>query len=212
MRRLIGDLAIIEPDPSTKRALTELAFILGRHSSESEVKKSVIANLEHSGRACLTAGCEHGLTRGSVCKGYYTASTIYALEGYSLKLTRTVCNPLVQPFICQTFAKLEDHTRSPCKNCSKSGYSLRRDFDGLFCHGCGLFIDFANRRLGYAEEWTTRMLPESDALVQSHRCRKCDSTQVSAKFGDYTFCSKQCLQEWYFETAGPDALAHPIHH
>ncbi len=168
--------------------------------------------LERFERPCLTQGCDHGLRHGNICKGYFTHGTLLTLEGFSLKSSEAVFNPLLQSFFCEVFSRLEDPAKSPCKGCSASGFSLREDFDGLYCHGCGLFIDFTNRRLGFSEEWTTRTLVERESPSESLNCKNCACKGIRAKFGDYAFCSKQCLHEWYSELAGPDPLAHPSHY
>ena len=198
-----GGLTIIDPDPTTRRALVELVLILTRGTAE-DVVRDVTTRIEQLDRPCVTAGCDHGLRFGNVCKGYYTCGTIIGVEGVALSLRTSVLNPLVQPFFCDVFSQVQDLTKSRCKDCTGNGYSLRGNFDGVFCHGCGLFIDFKRRRLGYAEEWTTKSNLEAESPLRLLECKNCGSTPVNAKFGDYAFCSKQCLQEWYFSYVRPN--------
>jgi endogenous inhibitor of DNA gyrase (YacG/DUF329 family) len=73
----------------------------------------------------------------------------------------------------------------------------REAIDGLFCQGCGFFIDYHNQQVGYAQEWTmSKNLKLPQDMIGRKECTACGRTAVSAKFADYFFCSHECLDEW----------------
>jgi hypothetical protein len=52
----------------------------------------------------------------------------------------------------------------------------------VYCQGCGFFVDYENRTVGYSDEWTTAsgLMTRLDIS-----CSYCERTGVSTKFGDY---------------------------
>ncbi len=188
-----------ELDSPTRRILAELLMLLSGDSDPGALKAIIASKLEQLNQRCLTAGCDHGLMNASVCDAYSTSGMLLGVEGAVLESKTQDLNPLVQTFFCDIFPHMEDAAKTRCKSCEESQFASRRDFEGLFCHGCGLFIDFKNRQIGYVNEWTTRYKVGSKLGTEPLKCRNCGSPVVTAKFGDYGFCSKDCLEQWYLD-------------
>lgn len=185
-------------DPSTRRTLAELASILKNEPDASNVKNVVISRLQQLNRPCLTVGCDHGLKSANLCGAYSTGGEVYVVEGGELQAAPQTLTRLVQPFVCDIFQLLEDKSKADCRACAVHDYWLRGEFDGVFCHGCGLFIDFKNRHLGYVQEWTTRYSLTAEEKPAAAECKNCGYAVTNVKFGDYLFCSKECLEDWYY--------------
>lgn len=158
-------------------------------------------------KPCPTSGCNHGLTRGAaVCSGYEREAIIIGNGSQSsLSFEETSHRdeksyPLVMPVFCFVFSELLGHSeKEVCKKCRQESFSYKLKFNGLFCHGCGFFVDYENRTVGYSGEWTT-----SSGLMTrlDISCSYCERSGVSTKFGDYWFCSPHCMQNWYLSGGG----------
>ena len=158
-------------------------------------------------KPCPTPDCNHGLTqRAGVCKGYETEANIVCGQKSSLSFEKENCRaksyPLVIPVFCFVFSHLADQgcmEKEVCKKCREESFSYKQKFDGLFCHGCGFFVGYENRTVGYSGEWTTGsgLMTRLDI-----KCSHCERSGVSTKFGDYWFCSPHCMQRWYLSGGG----------
>ena len=88
-----------------------------------------------------------------------------------------------------------------CRYCLAGGFTYRNTLDGVFCHGCGFFIDFSTKRIGYAREWTIAHLPvpapPEFRLDSPQQCKTCQRAGAEYKFGDFYFCSPSCLQKYF---------------
>ncbi len=151
-------------------------------------------------KPCPTSGCNHGLTEAaSVCKGYRMQAHIVNDQSLSLETSTLESYPLVIPVFCYVFSEIlrNDKEKEVCKKCREESFCYKARFDGLFCHGCGFFVDYENRKVGYSDEWTTSTLGSGLATRLDVRCYYCERSGVSTKFGDYWFCTTDCMQKWY---------------
>ncbi len=154
---------------------------------------------------CPTPECNHGLTEAaSVCKGYETQAHIINSQSLVPETCTTKSNPLVIPVFCYVFSELnqDDREKEVCKKCREESFSYKEKFDGLFCHGCGFFVDYEHRKVGYSDEWTTATSGSGLTIRLDIRCSYCGRGGVSAKFGDYWFCTPYCMQKWYISGGG----------
>jgi hypothetical protein len=174
-----------------------------------ELEFSISRYISKLRKPCPTPGCNHGLTRGvAVCSGYESEAIIIgsgsgrqsplSFEETSHRDEKS--HPLVIPVFCFVFSELLGHSeKEVCKRCREESFSYKRKFDGLYCHGCGFFVDYENRIAGYSGEWTTSSeLPTRLDI----KCSYCETAGVSTKFGDYWFCTPFCMQSWYLSGGG----------
>jgi hypothetical protein len=173
-----------------------------------ELQSSICRYISKLRKPCPTPGCNHGLTQAAaVCTGYESEVITIARGRCSLSSLEAKAeanqhyeksHPLVIPVFCFVFSELAAgkscSDREICKKCREESFSYKRKFDGLFCHGCGFFVDYENRTIGYSSEWTTsfELMTRLDI-----NCSYCEKSGVSTKFGDYWFCSPHCMQNWY---------------
>jgi hypothetical protein len=177
-----------------------------------ELEFSISRYISKLRKPCPTQGCNHGITRGAaVCSGYEIEAIIIGSDSgrqSPLSFEETShrdekSRPLVIPVFCFVFSELLNHSeKEVCKRCREESFSYKRKFDGLFCHGCGFFVDYENRTVGYSREWTTGsgLMARLDI-----KCSYCERSGVSTKFGDYWFCSPHCMQNWYLSGGGQRA-------
>jgi hypothetical protein len=175
-----------------------------------ELEFSILRYISKLRKPCPTPGCNHGLTQAAaVCSGYECKTIIIGRGQSSISLSsleggdeanhhhQKKSYPLVIPVFCFVFSELASEGCSDkeiCKKCREEYFSYKRKFDGLFCHGCGFFVDYENRTVGYSSEWTT----SSELMTRLDiKCSYCETNYVSTKFGDYWFCTPQCMQNWY---------------
>lgn len=149
-------------------------------------------------KPCPTPGCFQDVDYHPIlCKGYRFRWYTFKIMGDRLKSISTAGHALSTNQICGILKSSNYREKAKCRDCKASGHSYREALDGIFCHGCGFFIDYNCRQIGYAQEWTTSdnlKLPQG-ILGQKH-CAVCGQPTVSAKFADYFFCSHGCLDHW----------------
>lgn len=180
------------------QAVEDLVRIL-RTEKTDKVKEAIENYLAARTGGCPTPGCPHKLAPSYLCLGYHTIHFAVEVVNEQPFAGKTWSRPLVQEFFCDLFSKTHDQRKEICIYCAATDFSRRSAFNGLFCHGCGFYIDFSSRTLGYSEEWTTR----SNIVLGIHvpgkpeSCTGCNSGQVTAKLGDYYFCSTDCMRNWY---------------
>ncbi|MBI4257554.1 MAG: hypothetical protein HY619_01240 [Thaumarchaeota archaeon] len=183
------------------KILEDLAFLLDSSTEPQQVRANVIRYLRRLNKSCPTPDCKHALSHDAfVCNGYETNAVIVKPEGENLSLKPVKTHPFTIPVVCRAFSSLRDQEKLNCRYCLAGSFCYRRELDGFYCHGCGFFIDFAEKKIGYAEEWRISRL-ESETPMGFHEntpkwCRTCLAKPVEYKFGDYYFCSTECLQKY----------------
>lgn len=172
--------------------LEDLAEIINC-SKDSNLKANVFRYLSKLDRLCPSPNCEHVVNEESfVCLAYGTQQQIMHIEGQVAKIREIESNPFVIPAFCSVFCQL-DEGKEACKSCRDRDFGYRVKLNGLYCHGCGFFVDYDQRRVGYSKEWTTLTRNTTKLGIS---CKHCGTQVVSAKFGDYWFCNAKCMREW----------------
>src|SRR5487761_1750809 len=185
------------------QSVADIAEIVSLSSSGvTQLRSDILRYISKLRMPCPTPGCNHGLTEAaSVCKGYRTQAHIVNAQSLSLEtITTEESNPLVIPVFCYVFSEIvraDNKEKEVCRKCREESFCYKARFDGLFCHGCGLFVDYKNRKAGYSDEWTTSTCGSGLAARLDVGCSCCERSGVSAKFGDYWFCTPNCMQRWY---------------
>ncbi|MCH8022321.1 MAG: hypothetical protein IH932_01055 [Thaumarchaeota archaeon] len=177
--------------------LEDLAEII-TSSKDSNLRDNVFRYLSKLNRPCPSPNCEHMVDEGAfICLGYGTQQQIMHVEGKVTKIREIDANPLVIPVFCSVFSQLGEG-KETCKSCRDRDFGYRMKLNGLYCHGCGFFLDYDQRRVGYSKEWTTISRNVTKLGIS---CRHCGKQVVSAKFGDYWFCDAECMREWCISVA-----------
>ncbi|HYB05110.1 MAG TPA: hypothetical protein VED17_11660 [Nitrososphaerales archaeon] len=172
-----------------------ISFSTPSRNDRAKLEADIHRYLSKLKKPCPTPECDHGLTRGgSICRGYQTQAKIIDIE-QGTHITKS--HPIVIPVFCYVFSEFASQgckEKEVCEKCREESFSYKSRFNGLFCHGCGFFLDYENRTVGYSDEWTTSSNIPSRLDVA---CSYCERTGVSTKFGDYWFCTPYCMQMWY---------------
>ncbi len=180
-----------------QRILEDLAEIINC-SKDSNLRSNVFRYLSKLNRPCPSPNCEHMVDEGAfVCLAYGTKQQIMHVEGQVTKILEIESNPLVIPVFCSVFCQLGEG-KETCKSCKDLDFGYRVKLNGLYCHGCGFFLDYDQRRVGYSKEWTTLSRNVTKLGIS---CKQCGTQVVSAKFGDYWFCNAECMREWCISLA-----------
>lgn len=194
-------MSLLSEEIVNQKFIADLAHALRSSSSAIELRNTVFGYLERLGGKCPTRNCPHKLDLDPfVCLGYTTIHFVLGFDDEDLLLYRKNCgNPLVQEIFCNKFSEGSDEERGTCIHCALTNFSKRKKINGAFCHGCGFFVDLDSRTIGYAEEWTTRHELAVGVFVpgKPEGCSRCGTRKVVCKFGDYYFCSRDCMNEWY---------------
>lgn len=187
----------------------DLAEIVA-NSDRSEIRSNVLRYISKLNRSCPTQGCRHDLHENACnCFGYVTSREIARREGRDTKVLEINSNPIVIDVFCFTFGRLSSG-KEPCKVCSEGGYLYKAASNGLYCHGCGFFIDYDKRMVGYSKEWTTTT-SLTRPIEAEGLCTHCSKKgPMFAKFGNYMFCEDRCMQRWYLSLGYVGEYQHPL--
>ena len=185
-----------------KSAIIDLVELVQLTDSPEAARTSVSYYLRKLPKQCPTPGCMHDLNDAPfLCKGYRNPWHLFRIVGYELKSVTSSGNALSTAGICNALEKRCDIGKDPCRECETNRQAQREALDGLFCHGCGFFIDFEHQQIGYTQEWTiSENLKLPPALLGPKECTVCAAPKVSLKFADYFFCSHECFEDWLGES------------
>lgn len=178
-----------------KSVFIDLVELVQLTDSPEAAKAAVSKYLRKLPKACPTPGCLHDLNHAPfLCKGYRYRWHLFKIVGDELKSAASAGNALSTQGICTTLEKSNYPEKEACRECKTTRRAHREALDGVFCHGCGFFIDFDHQQIGYTQEWTIAdELKLPPALLGKKQCIVCDQPNVTAKFADYFFCSPGCL-------------------
>jgi len=181
-----------------KSIFTDIVELVKLTNSPSVAKAAVFKYLDKLPKACPTPGCMHDLnTTPFLCKNYRNPWQLFGIVNGSMRSATWLGNALSTLDICSTLERCEDEEKQQCKKCKNNRPAHREAFDGIFCHGCGFFIDFEHQQIGYSKEWTiSESLKVPSALLDKKECAVCSASRVLLKFADYFFCSHKCFEEW----------------
>ncbi len=181
-----------------RSVITDLVELVQLTEGPNAARASVGKYLGKLGKPCPTPGCLHELTpEPFLCKGYRFRRYLFRLTGEELRSVRSNGYALSTHEMCGVLRKSVFVEKEACRECEADPRMYREAIDGLFCQGCGFFIDYDNREVGYAQEWTTsRNLKLPRDLLGQKVCTACGRSVVSVKFADYFFCSHECLDGW----------------
>lgn len=189
----MGILERLLKDRTQGTILEDIAEIVAS-SNRSEVRNSVLRYISKLSGLCPTLSCHHHITEGVFdCYGYETQREVIHLDAHVPKIEAVRSNPLVINMFCSIFYQLHQG-KEPCKTCRDEGFRYKVPLMGLYCHGCGFFVDYDRGMVGYSKEWTAN---RQNLTVLGTSCVKCGRQGVSVKFGDYWFCNDVCMQKWY---------------
>lgn len=181
-----------------KSVLIDLVELVQLTDSREAARIAVGKYLSKLAKPCPTPGCLHELSSlPFLCKGYRSRWYLFRMVGDEMKSATTAGSALSTQQICNVLESSNYPEKEPCRECKTVRRAYREALEGVFCHGCGFFIDYDHRQIGYTQEWTIsedlKLPPE---MLAKKQCVVCTEPSVSAKFADYFFCSQECLEEW----------------
>jgi hypothetical protein len=183
------------------QAFIDLVEIVQLTDSPEAARTSVSKYLGKLPKQCPTPSCMHDLNDTPfLCKGYRNPWHLFRMVDDEVKSVTYVGNALSTTGICNALENCNDARKEPCRECKSNRQAQREALDGVFCHGCGFFIDFEHQQIGYTQEWTIcESLKLPPVLLGRKECVVCAASKVSLKFADYFFCSHDCFEEWLGE-------------
>ncbi len=183
-------------------AFIDLVELVQLTDSLEAARASVSRYLGKLLKHCPTPGCMHDLNNTPfLCKGYRNPWHLFRIVGDEVKSVTSAGNTLSTTGICNALENCNDDRKEPCRECKSNRRAQREALDGIFCHGCGFFIDFERHQIGYTQEWTiSESLKLPPVLLGRKECVVGAAPKVSLKFADYFFCSHGCFEEWFGET------------
>ena len=166
--------------------------------SPNATRMAVRKYLDHLEKSCPTPGCFQNLNHHpTMCKRYHFRWYTFKMIGDRLKSVSMSGYAISTSQICDILKHSNYLEKSKCRNCESGADSPRETLNGVFCQGCGFFIDYNRGHIGYAQEWTTSdNLKLPLGILGQKECTACRQPTVSAKFADYYFCSHNCLDHW----------------
>jgi hypothetical protein len=184
---------------------TDLVELVQLTDTPNKARTAVMNYLNKFPKICPTDRCSHDLEQAPfLCKNFrfrwHTFRTVQGelkksvSDGYALSTEET----------CTVLQKTGDPRKEACHECKTSNRVSRGKLDGIYCHGCGFFIDFGRKQIGYTQEWTvSEETGASPLFILGRKCSNCAKPNVKAKFADYFFCSQSCLNQWLSEPSKP---------
>ncbi len=138
-----------------KSAFIDLVELVQLTDSPEAVRVAVSKYLRKLPKACPTPGCGDDLNHTPfLCKGYRYRWHLFKIVGDDLKSASSAGNTLSTQGICTTLEKINYPEKEACRECRSARREHREALEGVFCHGCGFFMDFDHQQIGYTQEWT----------------------------------------------------------
>ena len=187
------------PLPNTSRpAFTDLVDLVQLTNTPDEARTAVVNYLSKFAGTCPTNRCPHDLEQAPfLCKNYRSRWHTFQIIHGELKDSASDGYALSTDEICSVLDQTGDPGKDRCRECKASDWVTRGKLDGVYCHGCGFFIDFGRKQIGYTQEWTVSEGTEPPfPLMWGKKCSNCAKPDVKAKFADYFFCSQVCMDQW----------------
>jgi hypothetical protein len=131
--------------------LRDLAEIVLTTRDTREAKERVWRYLERLPSSCPTDGCAHRPSELIFrCRAYGTTQSYLAQAGDALGVKPEIGFPFVIDAFCRS-----QGTGGRCGECKERNYGYRQSAitTSIYCHGCGFFVDFPTRRVGYSEDF-----------------------------------------------------------
>ena len=186
---------VLHPD------ITDLVELVQFTDTPDQARTAVMKYLRKFPGKCPSPRCSHDLEQTPyLCRHYrFRWHTLQMVQG-KLKSSPSKGYALSTQEICTVLRKTEDPRKEHCHECGASDRPARGKMDGIYCHGCGFFIDFGRKQIGYTQEWTVSERSKNPfSFILGNRCSNCAQSNVKAKFADYFFCSQACLNQWFSE-------------
>ena len=182
-------------------AFTDLVELVQLTDTPTNARTAVMNYLGKFPGTCPTDRCLHDLEQAPfLCKNFRFRWHTFQIAHGELKKSVSDGYALSTEEICTVLHKTGDPRKEACHECKTSNRVSRGKLDGIYCHGCGFFVDFGRKQIGYTQEWTvseeTRTRP---SFILGKKCSNCAEPNVKAKFADYFFCSQACLNQWLSE-------------
>ena len=187
-------------------AFPDLVELVQLTATPNEARSAVVNYLSKFPGTCPTNRCPHDLEQAPfLCESYPSRWHTFHFVRGDLNNSASDGYALSTGEICTVLEKTGDPNKEKCGECKASNWARRAKLDGFYCHGCGFFIDFGRRQIGYTREWTvseeTRAAPSP--LMWGKKCYICAKPDVKAKFADYFFCSQACMNLWLLGPSKP---------
>ncbi len=187
-----------QPFKTEKSVLIDLVELVQLTDSPEAARTAVERYLNKLAKPCPTPGCAYHLNDlPFLCRGYRVRWYLFTMAGDEMKSVSSSGHALSTKEICGILENSDYPEKEPCRECKAAGSAYRETMKGVFCHGCGFFIDYNHQQIGYTQEWTTsENLKLPRGILGKKQCIVCSQPTVSAKFADYFFCSPKCMKEW----------------
>ncbi|HUK49861.1 MAG TPA: hypothetical protein VLV18_02400 [Terriglobales bacterium] len=179
-------------------AFSDLVELVQLTDTPNEARAAVTVYLKRFPGTCPTNRCSHDLESSPyLCKTYRSRWHTFKILRGDLVNSASDGYALSTDEICNILGRTGDPRKEGCRECKASNSNNRGKMDGLYCHGCGFFIDFGRKQIGYTQEWTV----SDDSAAPSpslwgKKCDTCGAPETKAKFADYFFCSETCMNVW----------------
>jgi hypothetical protein len=179
-------------------AFADLVELVQFMDTPSEARSAVNSYLSKFSGTCPSHRCSHEIEQAPfLCKSYRSRWHTFQIVRGELTNTPSDGYALCTNEICTVLERSGDSKKEGCRECKASNWNTRGKLDGVYCHGCGFFIDFGRKQIGYTQEWTVS--EESAApspTMWGKKCDTCGAPESKAKFADYFFCSETCMNVW----------------